>query len=120
MDENVIGLENGLSYLTKSEFIELKERLTPLNIKIMTFYSHQPKASLNDIMIFFSSHLTELFIAGLIMPAVYDVIKYTLKTIIFKMRGKAKILQSGKIRDAVPTIFFKIDNTEIYVPIPYA
>lgn len=57
-------------------------------------------------------------IAGLFMPAIYDIIKSSLKIIIFKIKGKVKIIQSGKIREAVPCLRFKTKNGEFSAPIP--
>ena len=117
--ENIIVLENASDYLLDNEFMELNERLSRYDIHLEAFESHGPKASLDDISIFISENITELMIAGLLMPTIYDIIKSSMKIIVFKIKGKVKILQSGKIREAVPCIQFKTRNGEIRAPIPY-
>lgn len=116
--ENIIVLENASVYLSDNEFIELDEQLSQYDINLKAFESHAPKATLHDINVFISENITELMIAGLLMPAIYDIIKSSMKIIIFKIRGKVKILQSGKIREAVPCLQFKTKNGEISAPIP--
>lgn len=116
--ENIIVLENASVYLSDNEFVELYEQLSQYDIHLKSFESHTPKASLNDINVFISENITELIIAGLFMPTIYDIIKSSMKIIIFKIRGKVKILQAGKIREAVPCLQFKTKNGEISAPIP--
>lgn len=116
--ENIIVLENASVYLSDNEFLELYEQLSQYDIHLKSFESHAPKASLNDINVFISENITELMIAGLFMPTIYDIIKSSMKIIIFKIRGKVKILQAGKIREVVPCLQFKTKNGEISAPIP--
>lgn len=116
--ENIIVLENASVYLSDNEFMELYEQLSQYDIYLKSFESHAPKASLYDINVFISENITELMIAGLFMPTIYDIIKSSMKVVIFKIRGKVKILQSGKIREAVPCFQFKTKNGEISAPIP--
>lgn len=116
--ENIIVLENASVYLSDNEFMELYEQLSQYDIHLKSYESHVPKAALNDINVFISENITELMIAGLFMPTIYDIIKSSMKIIIFKIRGKVKILQAGKIREAVPCLQFKTKNGEISAPIP--
>ncbi|NOW89762.1 hypothetical protein BCD91_001785 [Clostridium beijerinckii] len=116
--ENIIVLENASDYLSDNEFMELYEQLSQYDIHLKSFESHAPKAFLNDITVYISENITELMIAGLFMPTIYDIIKSSMKIIIFKIRGKVKIVQAGKIREAVPCFNFKTKNGEIIAPIP--
>lgn len=115
---NFIILENGMAYLSNDEFTALNVLLAQNSINLSYFQNPGPKASLNDINIFISQNITELMTAGILLPAVYDVIKAALKTIVYKIKGKVKILQSGKVREAVPCLTFKTVNGEIKAPIP--
>ncbi|MTI58580.1 MAG: hypothetical protein FH762_01100 [Firmicutes bacterium] len=114
----LIILENAKEYLSDVEYKELDEHLSQNDIGLKSFQSHGPKASLNDINIFISENITQLLIAGILMPVIYDVIKKSLKIVIYKIRDKVKIIQSGKIREAVPCLTFKTKNGEIKAPIP--
>lgn len=117
-DENIIVLENASIYLSGAEFMELDEQLSQYDIHLKAFENHGPKGSLHDINVFISENITELMIAGLLMPAIYDTIKSSMKIVIYKIRGKVKILQSGKIREAIPCLELKTKNGQISAPIP--
>lgn len=113
-----IGLENASIYLSDNELMELDKNLLQYDIHLIPFENHGAKASLNDINVFISENITELMIAGLLMPAIYDTIKSTMKIIIYKIKEKVRILKSGNIREAVPCLRFKTKNGEISAPIP--
>lgn len=113
-----ILLENGANYLTEKEFSELHEKFKEQGMDLLATKSNGPKASLNDINIFISQNTTELIIAGLMMPMVYDTLKAVISLVIRKIKEKVKILQSGLIRAAQPCIKFQMSNCEIIAPIP--
>ncbi|KTE90018.1 hypothetical protein AT727_08810 [Desulfitobacterium hafniense] len=113
-----ILLENGANYLTEDEFFELREKSKEQGMDLLATKNDGPKASFNDISIFISKNTTELIIAGLMMPVVYDTLKTVISFAIKKIKEKVKIVQSGKIRAAKPCIKFQMLNCEIIAPIP--
>jgi hypothetical protein len=118
MQYDAIILENGPMYLTQTELNNLKRTLKESNITLQTFSNDTPKDALNDISVYICAHITELFIAGLLIPAAYDILKSSLKFIIFRIKEKVKIIQAGKVREAQPCIQFQICNGEIIALIP--
>lgn len=113
-----VCLENGANYLADTELIEIRSRLKEQGIELHVTNNTYPKASLNDISIFISQNVTELIITGLIMPMAYDIIKNTIKFVVKKIKENVKIMQSGEIREAEPSICYKTQNGEIIAPIP--
>ena len=118
MEYDVILLENGAKYLAETELNDLTNKLKKSNIELKTMRIDGPKNSLNDISIFIGGHITELIITGLLIPTAYDVLKSSLKFIVYKIKENVKIIQSGKVREAQPCIQFKTCNGEIIAPIP--
>lgn len=118
-EEMIILLENSMQYFPDDEFESLQKHLLQNDIYLMSFEdSSGPKASLGDIGVFISEQATELIITGVIMPAVFDVIKASLKLIVYRIKERVKILQSGKVREVVPYLTFRTRNGEIRAPIP--
>jgi hypothetical protein len=113
-----IILENGANYLTEDEYFELRKKFKEQGMDLLATKSDGPKASFNDISIFISQNTTELIIAGLMMPVVYDTLKTVISFAIRKIKEKVKIVQSGQIRAAQPCIKFQMSNCDIIAPIP--
>lgn len=118
MEYDAILLENGAKYLSETELNDLTNKLKKINIELKTMSNDSPKMSLNDISVFVGGHITELIITGLIIPTAYDVLKSSLKFIVYKIKENVKILQSGKVREAQPCIQFKTCNGEVIAPMP--
>ncbi len=117
-EEMIVLLENSMQYFSDEEFESLQKKLSQNNVYLMSFENRHPKGSLGDIGIFISKHATELIITGVIMPAVYEVIKASLKLIVYRIKERVKISQSGKIREIVPCLIFITQYGEVRAPIP--
>jgi len=70
------------------------------------------------IPIFINEHLIELIIAGLLFPATYDAIKFTILRLVKGIRQGFFLASSGEKIDSSAKLKMNVGSAEILAPIP--
>jgi len=121
--KSAIGVEN-FPFFMLDEFDEKRNELENLlkehQIELVFIEKRSgPIASVfQAIPILINEHLTELIIAGLLFPAAYDAIKFTILRLVKGIRQGFFLASSGKTVDASAKLKMNVGNAEILAPIP--
>ena len=119
--EAEIILENGTLFLSPEDRQSIEHVLNKENIGFTCIELRSgPQASLfSGIIIFINENLTTLIINGLLMPSVYDTMKFVFNRIINGIKnGPIKIVTSNKISIPTPILKFSTTKGHLEAPIP--
>jgi hypothetical protein len=111
--ENAIRVENLGKILLDDERKKIEDMLHSNNIDII-FHKTSPKASLFDaITIFFNEPLTKAIITGLLTSGTYDVIKFTVLSLLSKLKNITIISSHNKKEVTELNLHLETVNAEV-------
>lgn len=114
--KNAIVVENISFCLSNDEKKKLEDTLNENHIDLFFYEQRSIQNSFFETLsIYFNKHLTELIVAGILVPATYEAIKFAVFKIV---KGVNKFIRNAEKNKPITSLRLKTEKIEIIAPIP--